>query len=456
MDTSSCSARAGSPIRGGWSALSSAAYLGLAMVLATTPSWSQSESEPHLQSDLATHATRVTLREAIARALAKNPTYATALLEVRRADAVVRQTNAAWLPSLYSYDSVTHLDGNRVSQGIVVLAQNELAANLSLTVPLVMTRQWMTTQESRLSASATAATSADVRRTIAYATGQAYLAAYAQKLLIEVDERARDTAKSHADYAHRRYAGGVGTSLDEVRALQEVATDDALVQQAYAQLAAAEEALGLLAATEGPLDTAEDAVALADAAWPRSEGLGAAGAPNGRSCPRRSTPSGSQKTVDDDWSDYAPYLVGSAQPFYQNPPIIPSMPINGYALGLALTVPLYDGGLRYGQHRERDALREEAKVAYEAGLRQARSDVRNAFEAMRRADDGLCSSRDAARLASQALTLANIAYRGGAVTNIEVIDAEQQSRDTATQAEAAANTARQARLTMLTAAGHFP
>ena len=162
------------------------------------------------------------------------------------------------------------------------------------------------------------------------------------------------------------------------------------------------------------------------------------------------------KTVQDDWSDYAPYLVGVAQPFYQNPPIIPSTPMSGYALGLALTLPLYDGGLRYGQHRERDALRDEARVAYEAGLRQARSDVRNAFEATRRADDGLRSSRDAARLASQALTLANIAYRGGAVTNIEVIDAERQARDAATQAEVAADTARQARLTMLTATGHFP
>jgi outer membrane protein len=75
---------------------------------------------------------------------------------------------------------------------------------------------------------------------------------------------------------------------------------------------------------------------------------------------------------------------------------------------------------------------------------------------MRRADDGLRSSRDAAKLAAQALDLANAAYRAGAATNIEVIDAEQQARDTATEEEAAANTARQARLTMLTATGHFP
>jgi outer membrane protein TolC len=227
--------------------------LGWAIVLSTTLAWGQSRPEA---GDAA--ATRVTLHEAVDRALAKNPTYANAMLEVRRAGAVVRETKAAWLPTLYSYDSVTHLDGNRVEGQSMLLAQNELAANVTLTVPLVMTRQWLTTAESRMTADATKATSADVRRLVAYSTGQAYLAVYSQKLVIEVDERARDTARSHAAYAHQRYAGGVGNSIDEVRAVQEAATDDALVQQAYALLTADDEALGILTGDQGPLDTADE------------------------------------------------------------------------------------------------------------------------------------------------------------------------------------------------------
>jgi outer membrane protein TolC len=436
-----------------------------AMLLSTTLAWGQAPGaadpqpdtgvrfEPHLHSSLTTPASRVTLQDAIARALAKNPTYATALIEIRRAEALVRESKAAWLPTLYGNGGFTHLDGNRVDQGVVVVSQNELAANLTLTVPLVMTRQWLTTEESRMNADATAATSADVRRTVAYATGQAYLAVYAQKFVIEVDERARDTAKSHADYAHQRYAGGVGNRIDEVRAVQEVATDEALVQQAYSQLAAAEEALGILAGSEGPLDTSEDATL----AEPPSlaQGLDAA-AHRTDVLALDARLKAAHKTVRDDWSDYAPYLVGVAEPFYQNPPIIPTIPEKGYQLELLLTVPLYDGGLRYGQHKERDALHDEARVAYEAGLRQARSDVRAAFEAMRRADDGLRSSRDAARFAHEALELANTAYHAGAVTNIEVIDAERQARDAETQAEVAADQSRQARLTMLTATGRFP
>lgn len=432
--------------------------VGWAAFLSTTLAGGQSPPTPKppveetTRPAPATLATRITLHEALERALAKNPTYATALLEVRRAEAVVHETRAAWMPTLYGNASFTHLDGSRVEAGSVILSQNELAANLTLTVPLVVTRQWLTTAESRLSATAVEAMSADARRTVAYATGQAYLAVYAQKFVIEVDERARDTAKSHAEYAHQRYAGGVGNRIDEVRALEEVATDNAIVQQAYAQLASAEEALGILVGAEGPLDTAEDATL---AAPPNlKDGLeGAAHRTDVVALDARLH--ATDKVVQDDWSDYAPYLVGVALPFYQNP-ATPTVPLTGYQLELLLTVPFYDGGLRYGQHKERDALRDEARVAYEAGVRQARSDVRTAFEAMRRADDALRSSRDAAKLASEALDLANIAYRAGAVTNIEVIDAERQARDAATQAEIAADAARQARLTMLTVSGRFP
>jgi outer membrane protein len=427
--------------------------VGWAVFLFASLAWAQKAApESPARADAVAPAARVTLDDAVAVALARNPTYAKAMLEVRRAEAVVRETKAAWLPTVYGYGGAAHLDGNRVESGNIILAQNELSANVTVTVPLVMTRQWLTTEESRIGADATRAASGDVRRLVAYATGQTYLEVYAQKLVIDVDERARDTARSHAAYAHQRYAGGVGNSIDEVRAVQEAATDDALVQQAYALLTSEQEALGIVVGADGPLDTADEPTLVEPPNLHEALGL-AALRPDVVALDLRSQAAG--KTVDDDWSDYAPYLAGVAQPFYQNP-ATPTLPLSGYSLALLLTVPLYDGGLRDGQHQERSAIRDEASVAYEAGLRQARSDVRAAFEATRRADGALRSARDAARLAQQALDLANVAYRGGATTDIEVIDAERQARDAATYAELAADTARQARLTMLTATDRFP
>ena len=395
---------------------------------------------------------RVTLEDAITRALAKNPTYETALLEVRRVQAVVRETEAAWLPTVYGSVGGTHLDGTRIESGNVILAQNELSANLTLTVPLVMARQWLSTSESKLNAEATRASAADARRTVAYAAGQAFLAVYAQKFVIEVDETALENAKGHADYASQRYAGGVGTSLDEVRARQEVATDEALVQQANAQLTAAQEALGILAGEDAPLDS------LGDAMLPDPPSLQAGLNEASRRTDVVALDDRSRtadKVVRDDWSNYAPYLVATAEPFYQNP-AIPSLPLSGYSLSVLLTIPFYDGGLRYGQHREHQTLLDEAKVAYAAGVRQAQSDVRAAFEGVLRADEALRSFLAADKLASRALGLANTAYQAGAVTDLEVIDAERAARDAATQEAVAADASRQARLTMLAATGHLP
>src|SRR5205823_4833794 len=67
------------------------------------------------------------------------------------------------------------------------------------------------------------------------------------------------------------------------------------------------------------------------------------------------------RVVDDDWKDYSPFLVGNAQAFYQNPASL-SVPTTGWQAQLILTVPFYDGGLRYGLAQEREALRNEARA----------------------------------------------------------------------------------------------
>jgi outer membrane protein TolC len=161
------------------------------------------------------------------------------------------------------------------------------------------------------------------------------------------------------------------------------------------------------------------------------------------------------RVTRDSFTDYLPLLTGEFQPFYQNPPTT-TVPHTGWQAIFALTIPLYDGGLRYGQRRERSSLEAEAKAQLEGTLREARSEVRVDFAAVREADHAYAAARDAARLAKEAFELATIAYRGGAATNIELIDAERAARDADEQAALAEDAARQARLDLLTASGRFP
>ncbi len=423
-----------------------AALLAVSTTAAAEPDRARADPRP------TTSATPIALADAVARGLARNPTFEIARAESLRTEALLREVSASFLPTVTGNAAYTHLDSPRTSGGAVLLPQNGLNASLLLTVPLVVPRQWATASEARANLDAQRATTADVRRQVALTVGRAYLAVYTQKLVIEVDERARDTAKKHYDYAHQRYAGGVGTSLDEVRASQEVATDEALLQQAYSALATAQEALGVAVGEDGPLDSRDDpqlaeppplAAGLVDAAH-RTDVVAA---------DLRKT--AAERVTHHDYTDYLPYLVGTAQAFAQDP-TMPTVPASGYQLELVLTLPLYDGGLRYGQARERDALATEARVGADAQLRQARSDVRAAFEGLRRADEALAMSRDAARLAKQGLDLANLAYTHGATTDIEVIDAERVARDAETQAAVAADSARQARLVLLWVTNHFP
>jgi len=291
-----------------------------------------------------------------------------------------------------------------------------------------------------------------VRRLVAQTTARAYITIVAQHRLVAASETARETAKAHYDYAHTRLQGGIGHSIDEVRAQQDLATVETQLQANLARIAFAQEALSVLMAVDAPVDAAEDVQLGAPPTMP--EALDAV---------RTRTDvkvldmriGAAQRARNDVWSYYAPYLAAVGTPFLQYPKTI-LQPTYGWQAQLVLTLPLYDGGLRTGITRERDAMLAEARSNFEAGLRQAQSEVRADFEAMVRADLALTSARDAARLARRALDLANLAYKAGATTNLEVIDAARSARDADTAAAQSEDLARQARLDLLVASGRFP
>ncbi len=270
---------------------------------------------------------------------------------------------------------------------------------------------------------------------------------------MQITIQARDSAKAHLDDAQARLDVGSGNRLDVVRAGQEVAADESQLAQAQSNLTRAREALGVLVAADGPLEVeleiqlpappAQD-VALQEAEEKR---------PDVRvSVQRRDSAHG---VLNDSWTDYMPLLSAVIQPFYNSSPTI-SQPDTGWAAGLVLTIPLFDGGARYGLQRERSAAYEESKAELEGLLRQARSDVRTAFDAVQRADESVRSARQAARLAREALEMTTLAYREGATNDLEVVDAERRSRDAEVAALVAEDGARQARIDLLSASGRFP
>jgi outer membrane protein TolC len=155
------------------------------------------------------------------------------------------------------------------------------------------------------------------------------------------------------------------------------------------------------------------------------------------------------------WTLYSPFLAGNGLAFVQDLGT-PLQPTRGWQAQLLLTLPIYDGGVRPGIERERSASEAEARVQLDAALRIAAVEIRATFEVMMRADEALAAAREAARLAQLAAELANLAYRGGATTNLEVIDAERRAHDAESQVAISEEAAREARLELLLATGKFP
>ncbi|HEX9103616.1 MAG TPA: TolC family protein, partial [Polyangia bacterium] len=390
-------------------------------------------------------------------ALALNPSATVALEEIARARAVVEEVRSASLPTLSANASYTRLEHDRTATvngtSTLISPANQVNANLLLAAPLIAPSRWVQWSHAKDNVEVARMSAEDVRRQLALATARIYLGIIAQHHVVEVSQRARDAARAHYQFAHQRFAGGYGTRLDEVRAAQEVATDESQLQASVASLARLREALGVLLAIDHAVDVTDDVTlpgaptldeSLKDALSLRSDVQLFRGRLHA-----------AERVAHDDWADYTPSLILTAQPFFQYPPTS-QLPEWGFVGQLVLSWTIYDGGLRYGLAKERAALVREARAGVEGGVRQAQADVRAADEEVRRSAAALTAARDAAKLAAEGQSLTNLAYRAGASTNIEVIDAERVARDTATAVAQAEDAWRQATLDLLLASGRFP
>jgi outer membrane protein TolC len=401
---------------------------------------------PHVTS--AQDVERLSFDEAVRRAVANNPTVQQAAAGILRAEAILQQVGARSRPSLDAslaaevVDPVSRFDGNNITP------RGQTASSATFRAPLWTPVAWAQRVQASDQVRLAQEIVADVRRQIAVATADAYLAVIAQRRGLELNERARDTAKAHFDYARLRFEGGLGSRLNMLRAQQELSTDEARVEEAQLAIRRAQEALGVLVAADGPMDTADEPV-FDVAIEPAPLDLRA----DFRLVASRQ--SAAERVVADSWKDRLPSVTALFTPQFTTPTglFATSRSLRG---SVVLTVPLFDGGARAAQLRERTALLDTIR-AERAGLeRRVSSEVRTAREAIRLATRAAERSQAAAEQSNEVLRITDIAFREGATTNIEVVDAQRRARDAATAVAFADDALRRARLELLVATGRFP
>jgi outer membrane protein TolC len=420
----------------------------------------------------------ISFDEAISRAITNNPSIRQAAAGILRAESLLQQTRAGALPSVNANLATSVIGPVPEFAGESIVPRSQLNTSLALGVPLLAPVRWAERSQAADQVLVSQRTADDIRREVAVATAQAYLAIIAQKRVLELNERARDNARAHFEYADQRFEGGLGSRLNALRAQQELSADEARVEDARLTVRRAQEALGVLVAADGAVDAAGEPNfempaegTIGPPSITASPGAGAGLDTGGsRRLPAQVEPAilgrtdirvlqsriaAAERVVRDSWREYLPSVTTLFSPQILTPSGLFS-PSRSWSVSFVASMPIWEAGERRGRARERQAALDLVRAERVSVERQATSEVRTAREAVESTERALASARAAAEQAAEVVRITDVAFRAGATTNIEVIDAQRAARDAETAAVIAEDAVRRARLEWLVATGRFP
>ena len=388
--------------------------------------------------------------DAVRRAIQANLTVERASTAVLGAEALLAQARAAVRPTAGGTAVVTVLDNERGFSGNVVQPRTQLTLGGTVEVPVLAASQWAARTQAADQVAIAKINVAEIRRQVGVAAAQAYLQVITAKRQVEVNERARDTARAQLEYATARREGGVGSRLNEERAAQELAVNEELVERSRLSVMLGQEALGRLLVVDHAVDVAgapaletpaEDGAAW----WTARTDIQLFDA----------RIDAQTRVVNDSGRDWVPSVAASFRPQYITPAGLFAPAATWTAL-LSANIPLWDSGQRRALKARRQADlslfqvdRRDAEVSVKSEARIARVTIDAEARALER-------SREAATHAAEVLRITDVAFRAGATTNIELVDAQRRARDAESAVTLAEDRARSARLALLVALGRFP
>ncbi|HEX6320021.1 MAG TPA: efflux transporter outer membrane subunit [Burkholderiales bacterium] len=406
-------------------------------------------SAPSVSPDWWTLYNDATLNGLVAATRKGNVDLRLAAARVREAEALLRETGAAFLPEVAGGYSATR---NRVStrttpppQATAPLERSQHTLSASTSFELDFWGRFARASEAARAALLGSQFSYDVvELTLSGAVAQAYFALRSLDAQIEVIENTLRVRRASLEIARARADAGLASELDVHQA--QAALADALVQrrEAQRQRALVERQIATLT---GQLDTK---IASAD--------LFALPVPP---APPAGLPSALLDRRPDIRSAEQSLAAANAQIGVARAALFPTVSLTGalgaqsaelsdllasgagiWSLGFGLSLPIFDAGRREARVEQADARREQALANYQRSIETA---FREVSDALVNVGESAGTEADlAARLqaARSALELSTLRYESGYSPYLEVLDAQR----TANEAELAFVRNRQARL----------
>jgi outer membrane protein TolC len=367
----------------------------------------------------------LTLDEAVRLALSRNERARIADEQILVADAAVEKARVAFLPTVTGLGTDVARPYDVVKNGTTVTPYNAVTGSGTIAQPVVNLPAWPLYRQAQRLLDAQRATSADAKRVLQFNAASAFINALSLEAVVAAANRRLDTAKATLVDTQARVDAQLNSSNDVTRAqldlssaVQEVASDQGNVQQAYVALAFVVNA-PVSPPLAPPTPTLEGAIVqigaidrLVAAAEARRLDLVAA----------KHTARAAHLYADEPLLRIVPTLgiagavVGQSLPFASGRNV-------DETLTTTLTWQVYDAGNRYADKHSRDSAAIISDLTEITLERQVKSDVEIAAAALTAAQGAYRAASDAVVASEKNVGETATLYRQGLATALELTDA---------------------------------
>ena len=385
---------------------------------------------------------------------ARSTDFRIAMDEIERSEGQWRQALALSLPTLNATANATW----NVLRGQAIAPTGEIrefpdaltyGASATLVQPILASRAWYAPGTAKLARQAAELSAEDQKRVLAFALANAVVRVVTAERLSEINRIALRAALERLTLARRRVALGAGNALDTVRADQDVSVTRATVVTGDETLRKAREALGLaLGSTEawgvrsdvdlsGVETTARSTCTVLDRVEDRAD-IAAA----------QTRTQVAQRNINDVWLQFSPtvnlvsQLNASSLPFFNGKNAT-------WTIAGVLSIPIFDGGARYGALRDTRAQADQSDQRLEAARRAATIEVIQAKRSVDVADESRRVAEQSRDLARETERLSRVSFAAGTGTSLDLIESGRRLRESESQLALQEFTLVQARIAAL-------
>lgn len=390
-------------------------------------------------------------KEALTMIMSRSIDLAIAVQEVQRAEGSARQALALALPTITATGTITGqlitpdksgatttpftatIGGMKVSGSFDVAASPAatnptVTGSIIATQPILAPRAWYGIRTAEMGVASARFTVEDKKRTVFAGVANSIVTVFTTERVAELNRTGLRSALERLDLTRRQFKLGNGTRLDVLRAEQDAATARATLVSGDESLRQAREALGLALGFNDAygvppsikLDDIEQTVRQVCAPGPLDDRADIKQARNDIEIAKRG--------ITDAWLAFSPTAALSSTASITNSSPTPSGHPGSWNIQALLTIPLWEGGARYGAIRIAKANAEESKLKLEAALRGATIGVAQAVRSVIVAEQSRQVSESTRDLAREAARLAQRAYEVGTGTSFDLVDTAQKQR----------------------------